>query len=331
MRPGAALPNAPAGVSAGSRRNPRRLRLLVGVLLLFLACACAQRAAASGHETLTLASGAARIYYEPGDLRVAKRVAEICEDEIPRLSEQLGITEVTPVVIEIADDITPYRRRSGNDLPRWGVAFALMGQQRIIVDVKRAARALNSLEKVIPHELSHLYVAQRVGNVRLPIWFLEGLAQWQAREWSLIDSWQLMNVVWGNKAPTLWQLIERYPRGEERARAAYRVSHAAFVYRFGSLAHELPLFLDTVARHGDFERAFEDYWGEETTVFYARFHKDLEAKYRSRLLLFQPAPLFSLVAALFLFVILRYSLRKRRKLKDLERLESGFPLDDDQS
>jgi hypothetical protein len=287
-------------------------------------------ATTSQRETIALSSHAVLINYDPGDARVARAVAGICENEIPRLSEQLGISEIKPITVEIVDDVNRFGRQTGNDLPRWGVAFALMGQQLMVVDVARATRAFNSLEKVIPHELSHLLVAQRVGDARLPIWFLEGLAQWQAQEWSLIDNWQLMNIVWSKKTPTLWKLIDRYPRAEEQARAAYRISHAAFTYRFGAQVDELPQFLDAIVRYGNFERGFKAFWGEETTVFYARFHEDLEEKYHSRLLFFQPAPLFSIVAALFLLVILRYSLRKRRKLKNLERMEKGLSLDDDE-
>lgn len=305
------------------------LWLMVAASLLAVLWAPVGPAAASPRETITLSSYAVLIHYDPGDERVAKAVAGICEDEIPRLREQLGITEIEPIAIEIVDNVNRYGSQTGNDLPRWGVAFALMGRQLMVVDVARATRAFNSLEKVIPHELSHLFVAQRVGDARLPIWFLEGLAQWQAQEWSLIDSWQLMNVVWSKKTPTLWKLIDRYPRAEEQARAAYRVSHAAFVFRFGAQAEELPEFLDAIVAYGSFEEGFKAYWGEETHIFYARFHKDLEKKYHSRLLIFQPAPLFSIVAALFLLVILRYSLRKRRKLKNLERMEKGLSLDDD--
>jgi hypothetical protein len=161
------------------------------------------------------------------------------------------------------------------------------------------------------------------------LWFLEGLAKWQAGEWSLVDSWQLMNTVWGSKTPNLRRLTDRYPRGEDRARAAYRVSYAAFTYRFGESFEELPRFLDTVARIGDFNNAFEVYWNEAPVVFYARFQKDLERKYHSKLLLFQPAPLFGIMSVLFLLVIFRYIYWKRRKLRKLERLENGLSLDDD--
>ena len=268
-------------------------------------------------ETLELSSQPVRLSYEKGDERVARRVGEICDDELGRLAAQLGIAEVAPIDIEITGSIARYRRQMGADLPTWGVAFALMREGRMVVDVARATRAWNSLETVIPHELSHLLVAQRLGQVSLPIWFLEGLAQWQADEWSLMDSWQLMNAVWSNQAPKLWQIQSRYPAGEEGARNAYRVSYVAFTKLFDGRFDDVPAFLDEIERQGDFEEAFLSFFGEYSMSFYVRFQQRLEARYHSRLLVFQSGPLFSILAAAFLVLAIRHYIRKRRRLREM--------------
>jgi hypothetical protein len=265
----------------------------------------------------SLPSHPVRVLYRPDDERVARRVAEICEERVDELSAQLGLRTIPPIEIEITDDIGAYRSRLGDNLPKWGVAFALMREGRMVVDVVRATRAWNSLETVIPHELSHLYVAWRTDGAALPVWFLEGLAQWQADEWTLADSWQLMSAVWSNQAPKLWRLQNRYPVGEESARTAYRVSYAAFKYRFDDRFEDLPVFLGEVEREGDFEEAFLSVFGEYPMSFYVRFHEHLDAKYRSRLLVFQSGPLFSILAAGFLILAIRYHLRKRRRLKEM--------------
>jgi hypothetical protein len=257
------------------------------------------------------------IRYEEDDARVARRVVEICNDRLDGLSAQLGFDRSPPFEIDIVHDLGPYRRQLGAELPGWGVAFALMREGRMVVDVVRATQAWNSLEAVIPHEFSHLLVAARVRGTPLPIWFLEGLAQWQANEWTLVDSWQLMSAVWGNQAPKLWQIQDRYPSGEESARSAYRMSYVAFTTLFKDRAAELPAFLDEVRRLGDFDGAFERYFGEVPMSFYVRFQQRLESKYHSRLLVFQTGPLFSILAAAFLLLAIRYQVRKRRKLREM--------------
>jgi hypothetical protein len=192
-----------------------------------------------------------------------------------------------------------------------------MGRGQMVVDVARATQAWNSLEAVIPHEFSHLLYAERVGMTPTPIWFLEGLAQWQAGEWSLVDSWQLMNAVWSNQAPKLWQLQNQYPAGEEGARNGYRVSYVAFTRLFDGRTGDIPAFLDEIKRKGDFEEAFLSYFLEYPMSFYVRFQQRLDAKYHSRLLVFQSGPLFSILAVAFLILAIRYHIRKKRRLQEM--------------
>lgn len=309
-------------MTSGRADSWRRQTLLVAVLLAMGLSVVSGNACASSRE-MYVSSFPVVIRYDEDDERVAKRVAEICEERLDQLTAQLGLYNVPPIEIEIVDDVRQYRRRLGNDLPTWGVAFALMGQGKMVVDVARATRAWNSLEAVIPHEFSHLLIAHRVAMTPLPIWFLEGLAQWQADEWSLVDSWQLMNAVWSNKAPKLWRIQNQYPVGEESARNAYRLSYLAFTRLFEERTSDLPAFLDEVVRQGSFEEAFLSFFGEYPMSFYVRFHEKLESKYHSRLLVFQSGPLFSILAAAFLVLAIRYHIRKRRRLREMADMPGG--------
>lgn len=276
----------------------------------------------------TLSDFPITITYDDSDERVAERVADICSSSIPELADEIGLDSVQDFRIILIQDINEFKRQQGLSLPMWGVAFAFMDNQVMIVDVDRAANAWNSLEKVIPHELSHLLVAQRVGAHALPVWFVEGMAMWQAHEWSLIDNWRLMESVWTNRAPTLAALMSGLPREEARARDAYRVSYIGFTERFEDQPERLPDFLDEVMRRGSFGAAFEIYFGEGEGDYYARLHESLHRRYKTRLLLFQVGPLFSVMSILFLFVLLRVRLRNRRKLREMEAREAGLSLDD---
>ncbi len=270
-----------------------------------------------------------RIFFTEKSKKVAWRIESICEEAIPSLAEEIGIEEVSAFQIQVISDLKPYLGDSQNDLPRWGVAFAFMESQLMLVDAKRASKAWNSLEKVIPHELSHILLAQRVGSVQMPLWFIEGLAQWQAGQWSILESWRLMEAVWTRKAPPLGRITNSYPRDESGARDAYRISYAAFTFRFGDEFERLPHFLTALKEHGDFYEAFTTYWNEDVGTFYLRFHKAMQDRYSSKLLIFQTGPLFAIVAVVFLFIFLRVKLRNRRKLKKMEKSELGLTFDDD--
>jgi hypothetical protein len=326
-------------VSAASRVVAARVAVrtciaVVGVVLTLLLSALAVTAPVQAQQQtatrfMRVADYPITIEYATSDDRVATEVRRICEATVGDLAYQLGLMEVTALRVVLVDDMDAFQRRQGIQLPTWGVAFAFMGSQVMVVDVDRAADAWNTLEKTIPHELSHLLVAQRVGEVGLPVWFVEGLAQWQAGQWSLIENWRLMESVWTKRAPQLGRIVSRLPVEESSVRDAYRVSYLAFSELLGEEPARLDGFLGQVKRRGDFGEAFEREFGTTTGTYYASFDRQLYQRYNSRLLLFQTGPLFSVMAFLFLFVFLRIRMRNRRKLKQMEAVDDGLAFDED--
>lgn len=289
---------------------------IIAALLIAATAFCAAA------DTMRIDGYPVTIEYAPANRRVAAKVRGIIERDVPVLTAQLGIDRIQPIVVRVEGDIRPYRRALGRSLPTWGVAFAVLEDQIIVVDVKRATRALGELDHVIPHELSHLFLAQRVPRVHFPVWFLEGLAQWQAGEWSMIDSWQLMNAVWGGDLPNLMHMVDQYPVHEERARTGYRLAYAAFSDLFADHPENIAPFLDTVVQMGNFDEAFDRFFGVDVPNFTVAFHRRLEARYHTPLLVFQTGPLFSVLAVIFLGVGLRFYIRKRRRLREMEALEN---------
>jgi hypothetical protein len=171
-------------------------------------------------------------------------------------------------------------------------------------------------------------LAQQTGGVAFPVWFLEGLAQWQAREWSLVESWQLMNSVWSGETPPLRHLLAQYPEAESHARTAYRLSYAAFTDLFKGRIETLPAFVADARARGSFTEAFAAFTGVPLGQWMADFDERLGRRYHSRRLVFQTGPLFSIAAVLFVVVIVRHQVRKRNRLKQLEQSEGGLFLDE---
>lgn len=303
-----------------SRRcSQRAWRTLAAALVWGCASGLSHGAAAQQPNTRVLEALPVTIHYEPRYRRVSDKVAEICQAEIPRIAGELGLARIQPIEIVVTHDARRYRASGASDLPEWGIAFAILDEQRILVDVERATRAYNSLAEVVPHELSHLLLRQRVTRVTFPIWFNEGLAQWQAREWSLVDSWRLMQDVWIGSSPRLAQVSERYPQGEERAQSAYRLSYAAFTELFAESGFgTLPAFLAEVERVGDFRAAFQSYWGFAVEDYAAYFQDEMEKRYRTNALAFESGPLLAFAAVLFIAVLVRQGIKRRRKYAQLD-------------
>lgn len=299
-----------------ARSHLRRI-LLAAVLVAALAGGAG--AARAQDRARTLDTHPITIHAEPRYERVARKVERICREEVPRLAAEIGLERMAPITIIVTDDIGPYDEALGGELPRWGIAFAILEENRILVDVNRATREWNSLDEVVPHELSHLLVHQRLPGVRLPIWFLEGLAQWQAREWNAVDQWQLMQAVWSGTAPRLLDMTWRYPKIEARAQEAYRVSYAGFTELFAESGYDdLPALLAAVEGARSFERGFVAHFGYGTAEYAEYFQGELKKKYDSGFMAFQSGPLLAFAAVLFLAVIARYLVRRRRKFATLD-------------
>jgi len=256
---------------------------------------------------------------EPRYKRVAQKVDDICTREGPRIAAELGLSQAQPIEIDVTGDVKPYDRARGGELPDWGIAFALLEENRIIVDVRRATREFNSLDEVVPHELSHIFLHQRAPNVRFPLWFAEGLAQWQSREWSLADQWQLMQGVWMRSSPRLADMYGRYPPEEKRAQQAYLVAYAGFVDLFAEVGFDdLAPFLAEAERERSFEAGFRNYFGYSVADYQAYFQDGFEKKYGSGLMALQSEPLLAFAALLFFAVVVRYLIRRRRKFARLD-------------
>ncbi len=277
-------------------------------------------------EVIRLSDYPITIEFEKEDKRVADYVSTICGRSLPRLTEQLGLREVSAIRIVLVPKMSAFRRQGGPDFPEWGAAFAFMERQLMVVDVQKAVSTWDALEKTIPHELSHLLLAQKVGLVPIPAWFLEGLAQWQAGQGSMIENWRLMNAVWSGRYPSLMQITAGFPADEGSARTAYRVSLAAFeeLFEGRDFPSSVPLFLEEIAESKDFNQALVAFRGEDMHQYSTRFTQELVRKYTTHLLIFQEGPLFSILAVMFVFMILIFKLRSRRKLKRLEMEERGL-------
>lgn len=315
-----------------ARARPGLSRALVVFSTLCLTAAAAVLASSSltaaqnEPETrrVTIEPYGIHVDYRASDENVARAVVAVLEESVPRIARQLGLERVEPVSVLLVPDIAEFEERTGVRLPSWGVAFAFPGNGFVLVDVERATNAWNSLEKVIPHELSHVLLAQRAPGVAIPLWFIEGLAQWQAGEWSILESWRLMESVWNNSAPRLESIVASLPPDERRTREAYRVSYAAFQHLFDDRMNRLPEFLLAIGTRGDFREAFASYWHEGEDEFYARFDRHLELKYKTGLMLFQPGPLFTIISVLFVLVVVVTWMRNRRKMSGMAEAEERW-------
>ena len=142
----------------------------------------------------------------------------------------------------------------------------------------------------------------------------------------MVDSWQLMQGVWTGSAPRIMDLDRQYPADETRAQDAYRISYAAFTYLFEDVGFaKLPEFLGVIEANKSFVDGFREYWGYGVSEFAAYFQDDVERRYKSKAFAFQNGPLFGFAALVFIAVVIRQTIKRRRKLAEMGASEADEP------
>jgi hypothetical protein len=276
-----------------------------------------------GYDSRSAACGTYVIYYTDRGEKLAEEVEKILCRSAGEIAAQIGLEEVSPVAFIIAPDTPSFRLLHGGRLPEWGEAFGDSRRMIIGIDASRVLLSNRPFKTVVLHELSHVFLSQRTAGARYPSWFAEGIAMRQSREWTLSDQWGLALNVWRQDTPRLEDLRGRFPKSEDRAVMAYRVSYAAVDELIGHDERKLVTFTAFLRDTGDFEKAFTLTFGETVDEFSERFEAAMRSRYRHTSLFLNISPYGLTLSGLFLLAYFIKKRRSRMKVEQWEREEAG--------
>ncbi len=217
----------------------------------------------------------------------------------------------TPVTIQVAPDDERFRALVGAGAPEWGAAFALLDEDRIIMQGRSAPSSAGDPLRVLRHELAHLALHERLGALA-PRWFSEGYASFAAGEWDREQVIATNVALAWRGVPTLDALDDGFHGGAMRADAAYALAHRA-VAELAALDPRggLTLLLRYWPEEGDFERALRRAYGLTLPQFEAHFRMQTRRRYGMLAL----AADVTLAAAVLLFVAGPFYVIRRRRDK----------------
>jgi hypothetical protein len=286
------------------------MRSWIAATLLALGSANVQGTSApAGSQPVS--SGRITIHAMPADLPLARNLIAFASanDTFPGLPRPRR-----PVTVLIAPDEGRLREWIGGGAPEWGVAFAILEENRIVMQGRSADSRAGNPQVTLRHELTHLALHELAGD-GLPLWFHEGYASFAAGEWAR-DQLLATNFILALRGvPHLATLDSMISGGSSRAEQGYALAHRAvselaakdprgglsLFFRYWSETHRM----DAAIRRG---------YG----ITYARFEEDWRRTTRRR---YGALALFADVgfASLVLFVIIAPFWWSRRK-RDRARL-----------
>ncbi|GAB4309395.1 MAG: hypothetical protein Kow0090_23130 [Myxococcota bacterium] len=177
---------------------------------------------------------------------------------------------------------------------------------------------------IFAHELSHVALYSVAERRAFPRWFSEGLAQYQAGEWSMDDFTRLAQAAALGGLLSLSNIESVWPSDAATARLAYAqsarfISH--LVSKFGDDA--IKRLIGEVANGAGFKDAIVSVFGVNIRTLEKDFREDLKWYYVIVPIITGSSFLWFVMAILVIIGYTRYRVKRREKLIAMEAVEGA--------
>lgn len=218
-------------------------------------------------------------YYEPGGQTLARFAIEIAESFYPELIELFDYEPAQRIAILVYQDHHTFAVTNIADLPLHAEGIGGVTElykNRVALPF---TGDLRNFRNVLRHELVHAVANDffyggsfqrliRSGiQLRLPLWFSEGLAEYAAFGWDTNSDMYLREGVTSNHLPEIHEL---------RGYMAYRGGQGVFDYIAAEFGREaITEILHVIRQSGSLEYALEEVLGLDLEVLSDRWHETL--------------------------------------------------------
>lgn len=250
-------------------------------------------------------------------LELALEAAAHCTPDIARQAG-VGLEGLVPLCIVVAPTDAQFTREA----PEWSAAIAQPTRHLIVLSGPQLARGHADLEYTIAHELAHLALQARIGEMGwIPLWLHEGLAVTWSRRVGIRERLSVL----GRGPIRLGELSYSFPRDPARAHLAY-IESAAAARRLLALG-PLPALLDRVRQGQEFDVAFRLVYGISLSDFEQQVFDEVGRTTRYVGLLTSSVTLFALLGLAFIIAGVQRVRRDRRRRREWEAAEAdeGLP------
>ncbi|MGI9078636.1 MAG: peptidase MA family metallohydrolase [Gemmatimonadaceae bacterium] len=255
---------------------------------------------------MRIGSGRFTVVAYPGDQQLARSLLDhaVAHDSFPGLARP-----TQPILLAVAPNERRFREWAGPSVPEWGVAIAMPGEGRIVMQGRSASSEAGDPVRVLRHELAHLALHEVLDGLP-PRWFDEGYASYAAGEWGREEALATSMALAMRRIPSLDSLDNEFYSGSGRAAAAYALAYRA-VSDMARLDAErgLALFFRYWAEEAEMERAFRAAYGMTLHDFERSWKERTIRRYGVIALVAD----FTLVIGLFMLLVVPLYLTRRKR------------------
>ncbi|HYN07498.1 MAG TPA: hypothetical protein VES67_08925 [Vicinamibacterales bacterium] len=222
------------------------------------------------------------IYYYPDLEKHLERVAGYAESAYQRISGELkhDLSERTPLILFKTQSEFQQQNISGDELPEGVLAFAEPERNRMVLPIDEPP---DQLYRLITHELTHVFefsiIPRGIIGANLPLWMDEGLANYMAGYWNILDLMQVRDAAITDNVPKMSE-FETQPLS---GRLTYSMGHATFEFIESKWGKEgLRQFLFSLRKNviGGGESAYEEALKLKPEDFDEQFDRYLKERFK---------------------------------------------------
>ncbi len=262
------------------------------------------------------------VYFADRDEKIAGISLKIVHTQRERLTAQYGLN-IKPIHIHIADKQKTYTQYSGSNSPAWSTGLA--GHDKMLVKSPSFSRqTLKAYQETLLHETVHL----ALDGIPLPVWFNEGIAQYEADQFSLQKHIIVSRQFWQQNLMSFQKIEHLMEMPQATAEIAYAQSVAMvdfLIDYFGvGLVGKCLLYAKT---YQNFEKGFQSAFLISTQNFKSLWQEEVKNQYRLYIFLDQNniiwifAPII-LISGFFLTRVRRRKLLRKWEAAELEEDET---------
>ena len=169
------------------------------------------------------------IYYYPELEKHLERVASYAESAYQRISGELkhDLSDRVPLILFKTQSEFQQNNIAGGELPEGVLAFAEPERNRMVLPIDEPP---DQLYRLITHELTHVFefsiIPRGIIGANLPLWMDEGLANYMAGYWNILDLMQVRDAAITDSVPKMSE-FETQPLS---GRLTYSMGHATFEF-----------------------------------------------------------------------------------------------------
>ena len=265
------------------------------------------------------------VRYTAGDDGLA---AELIR-ESPRIRERviadIGMDFAEKTEIRLSPTIEAFREAQpgGTWVPLWAAGVAYPDQNVIVLLSPRAIKGSRmNVVDVFAHEFSHIALGRALAGVKVPVWLNEGLAIYEAREWTFSRISVLTRASLTDRLIPLPVLTLSFPAEEEPAELAYAESFMFISFLINKVGREaFHRLIRDYARYGDLAGALRRGTGMNLADLEERWLVYLKLRVSWIPIITSFSTIWFIAALIFVYGYMRKKRQANRRLKEMEMEE----------